>query len=153
MIADALLAWTHFVLVFGLCGCLLAEALFYRAELGREVLARLRSVDLAYGILAGVVVLSGIASVLYSPKGAAFYLHNPIFWTKMGLFGLVALLSIPPTLHFLALGRTAAAPDGTVRVARRTYAAMRAYLIAELALLLLIPCCAAFMARGFGLAN
>lgn len=69
----------------------------------------------------------------------------------MGVFVLVALLSIPPMLHLIKLGRTAA-PDGVVRVAARTHAAMRGYLVAEIALLLLIPCCAALMARGFGLA-
>jgi uncharacterized membrane protein len=34
-------------------------------------------VDQAYGMLAGAVILSGIARVVYSPKTAAYFVHNP----------------------------------------------------------------------------
>jgi putative membrane protein len=148
MLLDAMLAWVHFVLIFGLVGCLFAEVFFYRDVLAGATFARLRQVDLAYGILAGAVVLSGIARVVYSPKTATYFLHNPIFWTKMSLFVAVALLSLPPTLHFVRVS-SSAQPDGTVRVERRAYVRIRALLTVEVALLLLIPLCAALMARGY----
>lgn len=72
MLVDALLAWIHFVFIFRLCGCLFAEALFYRSAFARATLDRLRTVDAAYGILAGAVVASGVARVIFSPKGAVF---------------------------------------------------------------------------------
>ena len=148
MLVDALLAWVHYVLIFALSECLFAEIVFYRRELDRATLVRLQRVDLAYGILAGSIVASGLARVFFSPKGAAYYAHNPVFWTKMGLFVALGLLSIAPTLHFVRLAKGAAS-DGTVRVAARAFAATRGYLAAEIALLLLLPLCAAFMARGF----
>jgi putative membrane protein len=148
MIVDALLAWLHFMLVFGLCGCLLAELFFYGRELSRSTLRRLQRVDIAFGALAAAVVVSGVVRVIFSPKGAAFFVHNPIFWTKMGLFGALGLLSIAPTLHYIALGRTAAG-EANIRVGDGAFKANRNYLFAEVILLLLIPCCAAFMARGF----
>jgi putative membrane protein len=105
-------------------------------------------VDAAYGILAGAVVFSGIARMVYSPKTAAYFLHNPIFWTKMSLFVAVALLSIPPTIHYVRI-RSTAQPDGTVRVERRAYVNMRALLVVQVVLFAFIPLCAALMARGF----
>jgi len=148
MLLDALLAWLHFGLIFTLAGCLFAEVFFYREVLAGPTFARLRSVDRAYGIVAGLVIVSGILRLIYSPKTAAYFLHNPIFWTKMALFAAVALLSIPPTIHFLRLGATALA-DGTIRIERRAYAQTRALLALEVTLLMLIPLCAALMARGF----
>ena len=148
LLTDAILAWVHFVLIFALAGCLFAEVFFYRDVLPSSTFERLRRVDLAYGILAGAVVLSGIARVVYSPKTAAYFLHNPIFWTKISLFVAVALLSIPPTLHYLRIS-SSAQPDGTVRIERRAYAITRTLLFVQVGLLLLIPLCAALMARGF----
>ena len=75
----------------------------------------LRRVDAWYGISAALVVVSGVLRVTLGLKGAAFYLHNPIFWTKMGFFVAIALLSIPPTIHYLRLGARADA-SGLVAV-------------------------------------
>ena len=148
MLLDAILAWVHFVLIFGLVGCLFAEVFFYRDVLPAATFARLRQVDAAYGMLAGAVVFSGIARMVWSPKTAAYFLHNPIFWTKMSLFVAVALLSIPPTIHYVRI-RSTAQPDGTVRVERSAYVKMRALLTVQVVLFAFIPLCAALMARGF----
>jgi putative membrane protein len=34
-------------------------------------------------------------------KGSSFYLWNPLFWTKIALFAIVAMLSIPPILQLV----------------------------------------------------
>jgi putative membrane protein len=57
--------------------------------------------DLAYLMLAIVVLASGSARLLWFGKEAAFYLHNPVFWIKLSLFVAIALISIPPTRCFL----------------------------------------------------
>ena len=54
---------------------------------------------------------------------------------KLALFMLVALLSIPPTLHYF--GRSAA-----------SYGAIRRFQAAQLAVFFAIPLCASLMARG-----
>ncbi len=148
MLLDAMLAWLHFGLIFTLAGCLFAELFFYREVLAGPTFARLQTVDRAYGIVAGLVIASGILRVIYSPKTASYFLHNPIFWTKMSLFAAVALLSIPPTIHFLRAAGTAQ-PDGTIRIEPRAYSTTRTLLALEVALFMLIPLCAALMARGF----
>jgi len=148
MLLDAMLAWVHFMVIFGLVGCLFAEVWFYRDVLPAPTYARLRLVDRWYGIFAGAVVLSGIARVVYSPKTAAYFIHNPIFWMKMSLFVAVGLLSILPTMHYLRIAK-AAQPDGTVRVEPRAYTTTRALLAVQVVLLLFIPLCAALMSRGY----
>jgi putative membrane protein len=40
--------------------------------------------------------------VLYFGKGTDYYLNNPFFLAKMGVFVIVSLLSIYPTLTFIA---------------------------------------------------
>lgn len=146
ILRDALLAWLHFVLILGLAGCLGAELFIYRRTMERDVLATLRRIDLCYGIFAAAIIASGVARVIYSPKGSAYFMHNPIFWTKMGLFVAVALLSMPPTIHYVRLWREHGAVtivDGLL------FARMRGFLAAEAVVLFFIPLAAALMARGF----
>ncbi len=147
ILRDAILAWIHCALILALAGCLFAEFALYRRSMERAALATLRKIDMAYGILAGLVVASGISRVLTSPKGSAYYMHNPVFWTKMGLFVLVALLSIAPTIHFVRLW--ARESGATIQIAESGFARIRAFMTAQSVLLLLIPLFAALMARGY----
>jgi putative membrane protein len=79
--------------------------------------------------------------VFYFEKGAAFYFQNGAFLAKMVLFVAVALLSIYPTLKFLAWRKgidASAVPT------------IRRLLHLELVGVVLILLCAALMARGIG---
>jgi putative membrane protein len=147
---DAVLAWVHFVAIFAFSGCLFAECFFYARILPASTLERLGRIDLAYGLLTIVVIASGVAHAIYSPKTFAFYMHDAIFWAKMGLFVVVGLLSIAPTMHLITLRGAQMGDASPVTIADRTYRVMRACLITEVGLLLCIPLCAALMARGFG---
>lgn len=86
LLRDALLAYAHFALIFLLAGLLLSEVAIYRAAMGRAALKTLQRIDAAYGIVAGLVVVSGISRMVWGIKGASFYIHNPVFWMKMGTF-------------------------------------------------------------------
>jgi putative membrane protein len=46
-------------------------------------------------------------------KGRDFYVHNPLFWTKMALFVVVGLISIIPTVAYISWRRRASA-DGSI---------------------------------------
>src|SRR5271165_1196786 len=105
MLFDALLAWLHFLCIFTLVGALVAELVLYRREMSLARLTQLQRIDSLYGVSAGLVVVSGVLRMTLGLRGASFYLHNPIFWTKMGFFVAIALLSIPPTIHYLRLKR------------------------------------------------
>ena len=67
-----------------------------------------------------------------------------MFWTKIAIFLLVGLLSIPPTLAFLRWKRAQDAPPAT-EITR-----VRRFLLAEVALFALLPVFAAAVARGYG---
>jgi putative membrane protein len=150
---DAVLAWVHFVAIFAFTGCLFAEVLFYAQRLPAVTLARIARIDIAYGILTVAVVVSGIAHVMYSPKTPAFYVHDVLFWTKIGLFLTLGLFSIPPTVHFIRLRRAGSDAAGSLDIDAGTYRTVRACLVCEVILLLCIPLCAAFIARGYGFAG
>lgn len=117
---------------------LVAEVALYGRSLTDGQRAALSRLDLAYLGGALAIIGTGVLRVMTSPKGAAFYVHNPVFWTKMALFVLVALLSIPPTMHYL--GRYHA-----------SYRVIRWFQGAQLAVFFAIPLCATLMARGVGL--
>jgi putative membrane protein len=67
----------------------------------------------------------------------------------MALFAAVGLLSLPPTLHFIRLGRATGA--GEALVDRGAYRRVRRFITAELAVFALIPLAATLMARGIGM--
>ena len=147
MLQDALLAYLHFGLILTLSGMLFSEIMLYRNVMARSAFALLARVDGWYGAVAGLVVASGVSRVIWGVKGYAFYIHNPVFWTKMALFLIVALLSIAPTIHYLRL-RKAQPGEGSVTVDDSTFRTMRSLLFAQVVILLIIPLFAALMARG-----
>lgn len=147
LLRDAVLASAHHLLAFGLLGVLAAEfALIRNGPVGDAAwLKRLGRLDLAYGLVAGVLVVVGIARVALSPKTPGFYLHNPFFWAKMAAFLGVALMSVPPTVAFIRWRRPGAAAPSTQAVA-----GVRRWLALELCLFAAIPVLAALMARWAG---
>jgi putative membrane protein len=144
MLFDALLAWVHFLCIFALVSTLISELVLYRREMDAARVTLLRSLDRLFGIAAGLVIVSGVLRVTLGLKGAVFYLHNPFFWTKMGLFLAVGLLSIPPTIHYLRL-----ASDGTVIVPEAAYRRTWVFLGLEVALLAFSPLMATLLAHGY----
>ncbi len=149
MISDALLAYLHFTALLTLASALGAEALLLRAQAGANTLRALARADILYGVSSGVVVASGLLRLFYGAKGYAFYTGNPVFWTKLGLFAAVGLLSIPPTLKFIRWRRQLLA-DGSFYPTLDEIAATRRIVFIELHLLAIIPLAAVFMARGIG---
>lgn len=147
MLLDALLAWLHFLCIFTLVGALAAELVLYRREMSLMRVTQLQRLDKAYGIAAGLVIVSGVLRVTLGLKGAAFYMHSPIFWTKMGFFVAIALLSIPPTLHYGRLKRSASGES--VTVPDQPYRRMWALLVLECALLACIPFFATLLTHGY----
>ena len=144
---DALLAYAHFLCIFALASLLVGELVLVRKTLPADLFRRLQGIDRWYGIVAGLVILSGLARLFLGVKGAAFYTHNPVFWTKMALFVAVALLSIPPTIAYLRWNARRSA-DGSIVLADAEFTRLRRFLWLQVGLFAFIPLCAAFMARG-----
>ncbi|MDP9016916.1 MAG: DUF2214 family protein [Candidatus Eremiobacteraeota bacterium] len=141
---DLGLAIAHHLAIFALLGILAAEAILLARGLDRESVIRLARVDAWYGALAALVLVVGFSRAIFAAKGWAYYSHNSFFWAKMISFALLGVLSIPPTLQYIAWSRSNEVPD--VAKIRR----VRYFLYGELALFALLPIFAAAMARGYG---
>jgi len=96
------------------------------------------------------VLATGVARVLWFGKGAAYYMGNSLFHAKVGLFVLVGLLSILPTVMFIKWRKPVKAGQVPEPSARQVALVTWSIRI-ELLLLLAIPLLAALMARGYGM--
>jgi putative membrane protein len=150
MIDDAVAAYAHFLAIFVTLALLVSEAVLYRSAMSRGTLDLLRRLDLGYLFAAIAIIATGLIRLFVSGKGLDFYIHNPVFWFKMGLFLTVGLLSVPPTVHYIRIAATAAA-DGSFAISELRYRRVRLFLTLQLWLFALIPLAAALMARGIGL--
>jgi putative membrane protein len=141
---DLVLAVIHHLLVFSIFGVLAAELVVVRPGMSLLDVKRVAAVDVWYGALAGVIVVVGFCRAVFAAKGWAYYSHNLFFWTKIGTFVLIGLLSIPPTLGFLRWRRLGVVPEPAQ--AR----GVRWILWAEMLLFAPLLASAAAMARGYG---
>ena len=96
-----------------------------------------------------LIILVGIGRVFFGLKGWEYYIYYWAFWAKMAAFAVVGLLSIRPTIRFIAW-RKAAAGDPAFAVPDTEIRSVRSYLHAEATVFILIPIFAAIMARGIG---
>lgn len=147
--AQAIAAYLHYLSIFVLFALLSIEHLQFKLPLDLPRARQLIVVDMAYGLTAGVVLATGLARVIWFGKGSTYYLGNSLFHAKVGLFVLVALLSILPTFVFLNWRNQLKAgqvPSVSPRQAKLVIMTIRL----ELLLLLIIPLLAVLMARGYG---
>ena len=144
---DALLHYAHFLCIFALASLLAGELFLFRKVFPPGMLHQLQIVDRFYGIAAGFVIASGVSLLFFGLKGAAFYLHNPVFWIKMALFVTIALLSIPGTVAYLQWSRREGS-DGSVVLSAAEYWRIRGLLWTQVVIFAFIPLCATLMANG-----
>ena len=141
---DLELAIAPHLLVFAIFGVLFAEFIVVRPGVTAASVARIATVDLFYGALAGLIIVVGFSRAIFAAKGWLYYSHNAFFWAKIGTFLVVGILSVPPTLAFIRWRRAGDAPtDAQV-------AGVRRFLWAEVVLFAFLPAFAAAMARGYG---
>lgn len=147
--SELILASLHHFAVFTVFAALLAEHLLLRLPPAADTLKLLGRVDLIYGIAAGLALLFGIGRVMHGAKGSSFYLENPVFWAKIGVFAVIGLISLVPTLRYLGWNK-ALKSEGR----QPEPAAWKAPLLlvrVQLALFVALPVLAVLMARGYGL--
>ena len=149
MLAHVLTAYLHFLGMMMLMATLVAEHVTLQPQMTRLHLQRLARSDLFYGIAAGIVFLTGLLRFAYFGKGIHFYLGNPLFYVKVGMFLLVALISVYPTRRFLAWRKMLTQGDPPA-LDPHTVTPLHIVIRLELGLLLVIPLLAVLMARGTG---
>jgi putative membrane protein len=149
MWTDAVLAYLHFGAIFVLIWFLAKEWTLLRAGAAGVDVERIARADAGFGIAAGAVLVTGALRAVFGIKGWTFYAHDPAFHVKVGLFVLVGLISIAPTLRFLHW-RRARRQDPAFRVPDAEWTRVRRVVMVELHLIALIPLAAVIMARGLG---
>lgn len=146
---DALLAYLHYLALFGLFSLLVAETMLVRGELDARAIRLIGRVDLWYfGVAMGALV-TGFLRLALGAKGADFYLAQWPVYVKLGLVLVVAMVSVYPTLAFVRW-RRALDHDAAWRVPAQDRARMRRLIFIELHVAALIPIFAVMMARGLG---
>jgi putative membrane protein len=146
---SAFFAFLHHLAAFGLVSALTVEVVLLGGEVTLSAARRLQRADAALGISAGVLLLVGLARVLYFEKGASYYFHNAAFLAKFAVFVVIAAMSIYPSIVFLSWRKATRAGQAPAPAAAQVRM-LRRLVHAELAAVVLIVLFAALMARGIG---
>ncbi|MGK6309838.1 DUF2214 family protein [Variovorax sp. DT-64] len=149
MTLEAILAYVHFLAILTMVVFIASEAALCRVEwLNAAAVERIARVDMVYGIAAIAVLLTGLARTWWGIKGTAWYWTNPLLHVKLGLFIIIGVLSIFPTLTYFrwrkAVRASGTLPDAAEIKKTRKLVMIQAHVIA------LVPLVAVFLARGFG---
>lgn len=145
----ALLAFAHHLAAFLIFAVLMVELSVTKGELTLTAARTVLRMDAVYGLASIAILVIGFLRVVYTEKGSAYYLHSGPFIAKLVLFVAIGLLSIYPTVKFLAW-RKALRQQQVPEFDARTRRAVRLVLHVELTLLVGVLLCAALMARGIG---
>ena len=145
----ALFAYLHHLAAFSIVASLIAEHILLTEPLSPSLARKILTLDLIYGIAAGLLLSVGLLRVFFFEKGAAYYFHSAPFLLKMLLFLTVGLASIIPTMEFLSW-RKALAQGKTPVLSPDKKRRLMNCLRLELLCVCLIPLCAALMAKGVG---
>ena len=147
MTVEAFLASLHLVAILTLVVFLSSEAALCRVEwMNEAVVRRLAKLDMIYGLVALALLLTGIARIVWGAKGLTWYVSQPLFYLKMLLFFVTAVLSLRPTftirkwIKALNVAGTLPQPE-SVRLVRK-WLMVQAHIIPAIAVV------AVYWARG-----
>lgn len=136
----------HFGAIFTFAGALIIENMATKPRITGEDARNLAKVDAVCGISAILVLGFGLTLWLWVGKPSEFYSSNPLFHAKIGLFTLMAVCAVVPTIFF-------AKHRKSVAYVIEVPPLLRLLLKFQLVLLVIIPLLALLMARGIGLGN
>src|SRR5215813_7605788 len=95
-------AFFHHLCAFTLVAAVAIEFTLIKQELTLASARRLQVADIVLGMAAGALLVIGLLRVFFFEKGADYYWHSHAFQAKFGLFIIIGLLSIVPTMEFLS---------------------------------------------------
>jgi putative membrane protein len=144
---STLFAFLHHLAAFALVGALAVEFVLIRQEVTLANARRLAVVDAVFGASAGILLVVGLLRVFFFDKGPDYYWSNHAFLAKFGLFIVVGLISIVPTMEFLRW-RQAVKAGQVPAVAVEKLVRIRKLIHWELAAIVFILLFAVMMARG-----
>jgi putative membrane protein len=148
MTLEVLLAYAHLLAILTMVVFLASEAALCRVEwLNAAVVERLTRLDAIYAVAAVAVLVTGLARVFMGAKGAGWYASNPLLYLKFGLFVVIGLVSIKPTLTFARWRRELRATG--VLPGADAVQKTRKLIMVQAHILPFIPLAAVFLARGW----
>lgn len=154
-VPSALFAYGHYFSVLAVVGILMTERLTLEngPNLTEDEENRLAIADTLYGVVALLLVYTGYCrfSDPALGKGTYFYVHEPIFWLKMTMLGVMGSASLFNTTKIIQ--RSIARFSGEKVVEPMSEALcnrMKSICNAQLTAIVFIPMAATFMARGVG---
>jgi putative membrane protein len=145
----SLFAFIHHLAAFVLFAALVVEYILIKAEPGLYNARKILRADMIYGIASVILLAAGLVRIFYLEKGIDYYLHSGPFLAKAGLFLVMGLLSIYPTVIFLSW-RTELKADRVPVPDAVTLRRLKVIIHAEMTGVMLIIACAVLMARGVG---
>ena len=141
-----LFRYLHILAILTLAGTLIIKNMGIKPVIKDEDAYNLAKVNTIYSLSAILAFIFGLVLWLWVGKPARFYTLNPLFLLKLGLFGLIAFLSVFPSVFFTRNRRTI---NQDIPVPR----AIQMLIRIELVLLVFISITASLMARGIGLSS
>jgi len=100
-VPSALAAYGHYLGLALVSACLACERLLIKPAMPVAEEKLLGNIDLAYGVAATLVLVTGYFRATEYGKGWEFYSHEPIFWVKMLLFTVMGASSLFPTIKIV----------------------------------------------------
>ena len=150
LLQSASVAYIHYVSFMICFGALIFERISLKPYPSRQEAISMVIADIIYGIAGVALLVTGIYRVIKFGQGSEFYTQNPVFWTKIIIFGVVGSLSLYPTITYvlwaIPLSR-GTLPQVTENLVKR----LRIIINVELVGFAFIPFMATLMARGIGL--
>jgi putative membrane protein len=144
---SAITAYLHYLSFMLAFGALVVESQTLKEDISLKDGWRMVTADAIYGLSAIIILITGVLRVMYFGKGSDYYLSSPVFYTKVGIFVVVSLLSLYPTFSFLSWVKDLR--DGKSPTLELPQRQRLSWLIrGELAGFALIPLLAAILARG-----
>jgi putative membrane protein len=149
MTLDAALAYLHLLAILSWTVFLSSTAALARPEwLNTAALARLRVVDRIAHAAGWLTLASGLARVVFSPKGAAWLWGQPLLWAKL-LLMLLMLAAAWQTRRQIAVWHQAHARSGTLPPEPEV-TVLRRRVMRAAHLMLVLPALGVMLARGIG---
>lgn len=145
-----LLAAFHLLALGVGLGAVWARGRALQGELDAAGLRRAFYADTWWGVAALVWIGTGLVRAFGGfEKGSSYYLHNHVFWGKMGLLVAILVLELRPMITLIQWRRLVArgerpVPRGASGFARISFV--------QAALVVLMVLAATAMARGYGVA-
>lgn len=149
MALEATLAYLHLMAIFTWVVFIASTTALAREDwFNAATLTRLALVDRIAAVGAIAVLLTGLARTYWGIKGPDWYLAQPLWWGKLALWFVMAVVGFTASRRIQAWRRTLAAGGGLPPLPE--VVAMRRRVFAASHLIVVIPALAVCLARGIG---